>query len=63
LHLAILKTMDFKRFRPVVVCVETLVSGTKRHMPEIPAFMEMQNYVARGSTFVNTIFVDGNLIG
>ena len=63
LHLAILKTMDFKRFRPVVICVETLVSGTKRHIPEIPAFMETQNYVARGSTFVNTIFVDGNLIG
>jgi FkbM family methyltransferase len=63
LHLAILKTMDFKKFRPPVICVETLVSGSKRYIPEIPAFMAAQNYVVRGSTFVNTIFVDGGLIG
>jgi hypothetical protein len=63
LHLAILKTIDFKRFRPAVICVETLVAGTKRQMPEIPAFLEAQKYVVRGSTFVNTVFVDGNLIG
>jgi hypothetical protein len=63
LHLAILKTIDFKRYRPAVICVETLISGTKKYMPEIPTFMETQKYVARGSSFVNTIFVDGNLIG
>ena len=63
LHLAILKTIDFKRFRPVVICVETLIAGTKRYIPEIPAFLETQKYVVRGSTFVNTLFVDGNLIG
>jgi len=63
LHLAILKTVDFKKFRPAVICVETLISGTKKYIPEIPAFMATQNYVVRGSTFVNTIFVDGGLIG
>lgn len=62
LHLAILKTIDFTRFRPAVICVETLVAGTKRHIPEIPAFMATKNYVVRGATFVNTVFVDGNLI-
>ena len=62
LHLAILKTIDFKRFRPAVICVETLIAGTKRYIPEIPAFMETQKYVIRGSSFVNTVFVDGNLI-
>jgi FkbM family methyltransferase len=62
LHLAILKTVDFKRFRPAVICVETLVAGTRQMIPEIPAFMETQQYVARGSTFVNTIFVDGHRI-
>ena len=62
LHLAILKTIDFTRFRPAVICVETLVAGTKKHMPEIPAFMETKKYVVRGSSFVNTVFVDGNLI-
>lgn len=62
LHLAILKTIDFTRFRPAVICVETLVAGTKRHIPEIPAFMATKKYVVRGATFVNTVFVDGNLI-
>jgi hypothetical protein len=62
LHLAILKTIDFNKFRPAVICVETLIAGTNKHMPEIPAFMETQQYVARGSSFVNTIFVDGSLI-
>ena len=61
-HLAILKTIDFKQFRPTVICVETLIAGTVRHIPEIAAFMETQKYLARGATFVNTIFVDGNLI-
>ena len=63
LHLAILKTIDFTQFRPAVICVETLVAGTKRYLPEIPAFLETQEYVVRGSTFVNTLFVDGNLLG
>jgi hypothetical protein len=62
LHLAILKTIDFTKFRPAVICVETLVAGTKQHIPEIPAFMETKKYVVRGSSFVNTVFVDGNLI-
>ena len=63
LDLAILKTIDFKRFRPSIVCAETLVVGTRQYVPEIGAFMESQGYVARGETFVNTIFVDKKLIG
>jgi hypothetical protein len=62
LHLAILKTIDYHRFRPAVICVETLVAGTRQAIPEIPAFMASQKYVPRGGSFVNTIFVDGNLI-
>jgi len=62
LHLAILKTIDFSRFRPKVICAETLVSGTNRMMFEIPAFLETQGYVVRGETFPNTIFVDSRLL-
>jgi hypothetical protein len=62
LHLAILKSIDFKRFRPAVICAETLVAGTRQQVPEIPAFMATQKYVVRGASFVNTIFVDGSLI-
>lgn len=63
LHLAILKSIDFARFRPAIFCVETLVSGESRTIPEIPAFMKTRGYVARGGSFVNTIFVDSKLVG
>jgi hypothetical protein len=61
-HFPILKSIDYKRFRPPVICIETLVSGESRTIPEIPAFMTKQGYVARGGSFVNTIFVDGRLL-
>jgi hypothetical protein len=59
LHLAILKSIDYDRFRPLAICVETLVAGTLSTIPEIPAYMASQGYVDRGGSFVNTIFVDG----
>jgi FkbM family methyltransferase len=62
MDLAILKTIDFKRFRPQVICAETLVVGTRKQIPDIAAFMETQNYVVRGGSLVNTIFVDSGLI-
>jgi hypothetical protein len=62
LHLAILKTIDYERFRPPIICVETLVAGTRQAIPEIQVFMTSQGYVDRGGSFVNTIFVDGKLI-
>jgi FkbM family methyltransferase len=60
--LAILRTLDFRRFRPPVICVETLELGTKRAIPEIGEFMSRQAYAVRGGTFVNTIFVDEQAI-
>ncbi len=63
MDLAILKSIDFKRFRPQVICAETLVVGTRKYIPDIAAFMETQNYAIRGGSFVNTIFVDNSLIG
>ena len=62
LHLAILKSIDYSRFRPLAICVETLVAGTRATIPEIPAYMATQGYVNRGGSFVNTIFVDANRI-
>jgi hypothetical protein len=61
-HFAILKSIDFKRFRPHVICIETKVSGEHRTIGEIPALMSAKGYVARGSSFVNTIFVDSRLL-
>ncbi len=61
-HLAILKSIDYDRFRPLAICVETLVAGTRKAIPEIPRFMRSKGYVDRGGSFVNTIFVDGKRI-
>lgn len=62
LHLAILKAIDYSRFRPVVICVETLESGTNKTMPDAAEFMMTKGYVQRGGSFVNALFVDGHLL-
>jgi FkbM family methyltransferase len=62
LELAILKSIDYGRFRPKIICAETLVTGTRRTTPEIVAFMEKQAYSVCGMTFVNTLFVDSQII-
>jgi FkbM family methyltransferase len=58
LDLDILKTLDFERYRPDVICVETLQVGSDHVDVEILRFLEGKGYSARGATFVNTIFVD-----
>jgi FkbM family methyltransferase len=62
LDLPILKTIDYARFRPKIICAETLVSSTTRTIPEIPAFMATVGYVARGGSIVNTLFVDSKIL-
>jgi FkbM family methyltransferase len=62
LHLAILRSIDFDRFRPPLICVETLISGSLETIPETPQFMTTKDYVARGGSFVNTLFVDARIL-
>jgi hypothetical protein len=62
LDLPILKSIDFERFRPTVICAETLVYGSRATVPEIPEFLQGKGYVVRGQTFVNTICVDSNVL-
>jgi hypothetical protein len=61
-HLPILQSIDYERFRPKVICVETLVSAGNEVLPEIAAFMDSERYVDRGGSFVNTIFVDSEIL-
>jgi hypothetical protein len=56
--LPILKSVDFGRFRPDVLCVETIEIGARRLMTEIVQLVSSKGYEARGGSFVNTIFVD-----
>jgi FkbM family methyltransferase len=62
LDLDILKSIDYGRFRPRIICAETLISNSKASRPEIPEFMATKGYVVRGGSFVNTIFVDSKLL-
>jgi FkbM family methyltransferase len=56
--LPILRSLDFKRLRPDVVCAETVEISGRRVLPEIMQLMAENGYEVRGGSFVNTIFVD-----
>jgi FkbM family methyltransferase len=62
LDLAILKTIEFRRFRPRAFCVETTPTGSRGIVAETSEYMQTQGYVARGGSFVNTIFVDSTIL-
>jgi FkbM family methyltransferase len=63
LDLAVLRTLDFSRSRPKVICTETLIPLTARMDPEITRFLDSQGYEARGMTFANTVYIDRSLLG
>lgn len=56
--LPILRSLDFKRFRPDVIVAETQELGGRIPNVEILEFMVQQGYQVRGGSFVNTVFVD-----
>ena len=56
--LPILRSLDFDRLRPDVICAETLEIGGHRLLTDIPQFMAQKGYEARGGSFINTIFID-----
>ncbi|MBU4348412.1 FkbM family methyltransferase [Patescibacteria group bacterium] len=59
----ILKSIDFKNFRPEVFCVETLTyteDKAERKEKEVIDFMVQNGYYVHSDTYVNTIFVDKN---
>ena len=55
----ILHSLDFDRFHPEVVCVESVTfspSGKGQKISAIGNFLESKGYFAYADTFVNTIF-------
>ncbi len=60
--LRILESMNFDRFRPEVICVETLTYSSDRtkqsKITEIPDFLKSVNYELIADTHINGIFVD-----
>ena len=64
LDLSILKGIDFNKFRPVAVCVETVnftIGHKKVKNIEIISFMESQGYFVYADTGINSIFADKSL--
>jgi len=64
LDLKILETLDFKRYRPSIFCIETLSyaeNGEQEKNKKIIDFMKAIKYSIFADTYVNTIFVDSTL--
>lgn len=58
---AILRTLDFTKYRPEVICTETVKFSTKKPQEkesDVIPFMLDNDYFIFGDTFINTIFVD-----
>jgi FkbM family methyltransferase len=59
LDLDILMSLDFKRFAPEVVCVETItfsITNTERKLTEISDLMHAAGYFTYADTHINTIY-------
>jgi FkbM family methyltransferase len=63
LDYAVLKTLDFARFRPKVVCAETLITATLQHNPETTKLLAENGYEVRGMTYPNVLYMDRRLLG
>lgn len=58
---AILEMVDWKKYRPTCICVETLTYETQqepRKLNDIIELMLAQDYILYADTFINSIFVD-----
>jgi len=62
----ILKSLDLKKYRPKIICVETISydekSGGQKDI-ELIDFLKQENYLVVADTYINTIFVDKALWG
>ena len=64
LDLEILRGIDFLKYRPVAVCVETVnftFDHKKMKNKDIINFMESQGYFVYADTGINSIFADKKL--
>jgi FkbM family methyltransferase len=62
LDFAILQSLDFARYRPHVICAETLDGATGKPEANILELLASKGYSVRGATFVNTLFLANELL-
>lgn len=61
LDFEIIKSLDLSRYRPVVICTETLTytnNNTEQKIGDIPQYLCSNGYFIYSDTYINTIFVD-----
>lgn len=58
MDLSILRTLDFTKHRPKVICVETADPQTNLVNKQIVQLLESKGYQLRGGSLVNTIFLE-----
>jgi FkbM family methyltransferase len=62
LDLDILNSLDFARYRPNVICAETLDGETGLVQQSFIELLRSKDYSVRGATFINTIFLANELL-
>jgi FkbM family methyltransferase len=61
MDLDIVKSIDFENYRPLVICIETIIFSENRDggkVAHIADFLISQGYMVYADTHINTIFVD-----
>ena len=58
LEMQILNSMDFEKYRPKVICIETREYGTDELENDIIDMMKAHGYIVYADTHLNTIFLD-----
>ena len=58
LDYAILRALDLSQFRPGVICSEGVPMFSGRRDSEIASYLLAQDYVLRGGSMVNSVFID-----
>ena len=55
---AVLRSLNFRKYRPAVICAETKGPDTSHDSTPIARWLKPRGYVACAGSLFNTIFVD-----
>ncbi len=59
---AIIRTLDLSRFRPAVICAETIPTMPSGRPSRTTRYLASKGYIPRGGSVYNTIYVDARRI-
>lgn len=62
LDYAIIRSLDLSRFRPGVICAETVPIYKPGNASDITKYLRRHDYIPRGGSMFNTIFIDARRI-